>query len=237
VALSAGCSRPTGTEPNQSPKAASSAAPADELPLAEQIAAVEAGRSTQIRVAEAPLADDDLTALAGLTGLTDLLIDHPDSRITARGIAHLAPLPELSHLRIRGSGVDDAGIGQIVKLKSLLVLNLPRGTFTDASLAQLAELPELVQLRFHSPAVTDAGIAQLAGFPSLLRLHLIDVSLTDAGLAALAEMPQLETLYIDGGQLSDRAWDNFFAKRKKVGYVHVHINQQHHDRDPDKHAH
>jgi hypothetical protein len=237
VALVASCSRPTVPELATPHEPASSAELATELPLAEQIAAVEAGRSTQILVAEVPLTDDDLAALADLTGLTDLLVDHPDSRITAAGIAHLPRLPALTHLRIRGPGLDDAAIDEIVRLKSLLVLNLPRGSFTDAGLARLAELPELVQLRFHSPAVTDAGIAQLAKFPSLLRLHLIDVQISEVGLAALAAMPELETLYLDGGNLSDQAWDDFFAKRKQVGYVHVHINQHHHDRDPDKHEH
>ncbi len=237
LALVASCSRPPAPESTIPPTTAPSAELATEPPLAEQIAAVEAGRSTQILVAESPLTDDDLAAVADLTGLTDLLFDHPDSRITAVGIAHLAQLPALSHLRIRGSGIDDAAIDEIVRLKSLLVLNLPRGSFTDAGLARLAELPELVQLRFHSPAVTDAGIAEFAKFPSLLRLHLIDVQISDAGLAALAAMPELETLYIDGGNLSDKAWDDFFAKRKQVGYVHVHINQHHHDRDPDKHEH
>ena len=74
----------------------------------------------------------------------------------------------------------------------------------------------------------------LAGLPSILRLHLIDVPITDAGLAELAKIERLQSLYIDGGRISDAAWDELFRQRPKL---HVHINQEHHDRDPNRHRH
>ena len=82
--------------------------------------------------------------------------------------------------------------------------------------------------------VTDAGMRTLAELPALRRLHLIDVPITDAGLRVLAGREQLESLYIDGAELSEAAYDDLFRQRPGL---HVHINQQHHDRDPHGHAH
>jgi hypothetical protein len=74
----------------------------------------------------------------------------------------------------------------------------------------------------------------LRELPSLQQLHLIDVPITDEGLRELAQMNQLQSLYVDGGNISDAAWDELFKARRNL---HVHVNQQHHDRDPHGHPH
>ena len=224
LALAAGCDR---SPPDAPP-------PPTELTFAEQIAAVQAGNEGTILVEQAPLTDDELRQLRGLDSLTALCIDHESSRITAAGIAHLAELPRLTHLRIRGSGIDDDALAAIAQLQRLTILNVPRGEFTGRGIDQLTALSELEMLRFHSPHIADADMPALGKLPGLKRLHLIDVPITDAGLAELAKIERLESLYIDGGQISDAAWDELFRLRPRL---HVHINQQHHDRDPGKHAH
>jgi len=60
------------------------------------------------------------------------------------------------------------------------------------------------------------------------------VPITDDGLRELAKIEQLESLYIDGGNFSDEALAELFRARPGL---HVHLNQQHHDRDPHKHEH
>lgn len=207
--------------------------PSGEGSLGEQLAAIKAGYSDEIEITVTSISDDDLAQLASAPGLRVLLIDHPDSQITAAGIKHLGGLASLKHLRLRGPGIDDVALTEIANLKSLQILNVPRGTFTDAGLAQLKTLPNLEMLRFGSPRVGDAGMKTLCELPALTRLHLIDVPITDAGLEQLATMEQLESLYIDGGNISDAAWDEFFRLRPKL---HVHVNQQHHDRDPHAHV-
>ena len=205
-----------------------------ELSLASQIAAVKAGQSDQIQVEHAPLCDDDLAALAGLEKLSALLLDHPQSQFSASGLEALAELPALTHLRIRGHGIDDDALAQIARLKPLQILNVPNATFTNAALVHLKQLPDLVQLRFGSPNVTDAGMTAIAELPALKRLHLIDVPIANAGLQELAQIRQLESLYIDGGNFSDEAITELFRMRPDL---HVHLNQHHHDRDPHKHEH
>jgi hypothetical protein len=203
--------------------------PADtEQSLAAQAESVRTGND-RIQVEHTALHDDDLRLLAGLAQLRVLLLDSPQSRITASGLRQIRALPKLEHLRIRGSGIDDDALAQIAEIKSLQILNLPKGTFSNEGLIHLKQLPDLVQFRFGSFRVTDAGMKTLGELPALKRLHLIDVPITDAGLRELAQIKQLESLYIDGGQFSDQALDQFFRERPDL---HVHLNQQHHDRDP-----
>jgi hypothetical protein len=207
---------------------------ASEQALAAQIAAVQEGASDTIQLEHTPLTDRDLAAIGELRNLRVLQLDDARAQFTAAGIAQLSKLSGLEHLRIRGRGIDDAAITEIVKIKSLRILNVPQAAVTDDGLAELKYLPNLVQLRFGSAKVTDAGMKLLAELPALLRLHLIDVPITDAGLKTLAGMDQLESLYIDGGKFSEAALDQLFRERPKL---HVHLNQDHHDRDPHGHDH
>jgi len=207
---------------------------AAEPSFAEQLEAVRSGKSEAIAVTESPVTDQELAGIASAIKLRVLQLDDSGNKITASGIRELVGLPDLQQLRIRGSGFDDAALAEAAKIKSLEILNIPQADLTDAGLAELKDLPDLIQLRFGSPQVTDAGMKTLAELPALLRLHLIDVPITDAGLAELTKIERLESLYIDGATISDAAWDELFRQRPKL---HVHINQQHHDRDPHKHPH
>lgn len=221
ITLAAGCQL-------SSPPAAEHHA---EQTLDEQIATVREGALDRIQIEHSPLSDDDVGRLSELTSLRELLIDESSSTISATGIRALAQLPKLEHLRIR-SRMDDNALAAISELKSLKILNTPQSTFSDGALASLQSLPQLESFRVGSKNLTDAGMVTLARLPALTRLHLIDVPITDAGLRELAKIEQLESLYIDGANLSDAAFDELFRERPQL---HVHVNQQHHDRDP--HAH
>jgi hypothetical protein len=200
--------------------------------LAAQATEVRSGSSDRILVEQTALHDGDLQVLAGLANLRVLQLDHAQSNFTPAGLKQLASLTQLKHLRIRGTGIDDAALTELAQLKGLQILNIPQAAATDAGLKQLESLPELVQLRLGGPNFTDLGIKTIAGLPALKRLHLIDIPITNAGLKELAQMAQLESLYVDGGNFSDEAIDDLFRARPDL---HVHFNQQHHDRDPHKH--
>jgi len=202
--------------------------------LSVQVGLVRAGESDQIQIEQSPLGDSDLESVADLSSLRVLLIDHPNSRFSAIGLKRLAGLPSLEQLRIRGAGIDDAALAQLAEIKTLRVLNLPQGAFSDEALAHLRSLAHLEQLRFGSPHVTSAGMQTIAELTELKRLHLINVPITDEGIKEFATMEQLESLYLDGANVSDAALDELFQKRPKL---HVHLNQQHHDRDPHGHPH
>ena len=224
----------SGCEQAEPPPAEASPEVPAELSLAEQIAAVERGETTRILVEREVLDDDDLLALSNLSSLTDLLLDNDQGEFHIEGIAKLQSLTELQHLRIRGRGIDDKCLGEIAKIKRLRILNVPHGSFSDEGLAVLSESPNLELFRFGSQRVTDEGLKTIRRWPAIRMLHLIDVPITDAGLAELAKIERLQSLYIDGGQITDAGWDALFRERPRL---HVHVNQEHLDRDPNKHPH
>jgi hypothetical protein len=63
---------------------------------------------------------------------------------------------------------------------------------------------------------------------------LIGVPITDQGLTHLDSMQQLESLYIDDALVTDEGLERLFRVRPGL---HLHINQQHSDRDPNKGTH
>ncbi|MFM7250552.1 MAG: hypothetical protein ACKO5R_11680 [Planctomycetaceae bacterium] len=224
------------------PRAARGAEPT----FAEQAAAVRAGAATRIRVSAAPLADPEWEEVVALEGLAHL--DLQEGVATDAHAARLAGLPRLERLVLRHSPLGDEGFRRLAACRTLRLLNVPQAACTCAGLEALAALPNLTSLRLGSPrlvaargagsppgADADEGRAvarALLGLRALRTLHLIDVPLGDGGLDTLAGHEGLRTLYLDGAGISDAAWDRYFARR---GDVHVHVDQAHHDRDPNRH--
>jgi hypothetical protein len=193
---------------------------------------VKAGASDEINVSSHTVSDADLATVADAKALKRLIIEEADT-VSLKTLKRLSTLPNLETLRLPGRGINDEGLALIAQIRTLKIVNIPHGEFTDGGLASLKQLPNLVQLRFGG-SVGDEGMETLAEFPALLRLHLIDVPITGAGLKSLAKIDHLESLYIDGGNFTDADVDELFRLRPKL---HVHLNQQHHDRDPRQHAH
>lgn len=203
-----------------------------EASLQAQIAAVAENRSGTIHVASQPLGRRELALLGRLPNLEVLLLDHPDNQIGDDECRLLADLPKLIHLRIRGGTIGDPGLEHLPqRMPQLKILNLPHSRATDTGLASLAAMSRLIQLRLGSRHITDEGMQELARFPALRQLHLIDVPISDAGLDSLGQLPRLKSLYLDGSRVTDRGLDRLFRARPDL---HVHINQQHHDRDPQR---
>jgi hypothetical protein len=70
--------------------------------------------------------------------------------------------------------------------------------------------------------------------PSLSFLHLIGVPVDDQGLPALYAMQQLQSLYLDDTDVTDEGLVKLLGKLPRL---HLHIDQNHIDRDPNKHEH
>ena len=197
----------------------------------ELVEQVRDGSTTEIVTQEA-IGDDELALLDGLEGLHHLAIENYTG--TTTGLSYLARLANLERLQLRGGELGDEAMGSIAACKQLKNLNLPAAQFSDVGLAALASLPHLELLRFHSPAVTDDGMLQIARMPNLRFLHLIRVPITDAGLAHLETMEQLESFYVDDAEVSDDGIERLLKARPGL---HLHIDQNHSDRDPSKGTH
>ena len=217
----------TSNEPNDE---ASKQLEAEES-LATQIQMVRSGQSDAIIVRHTPLGDNDFAKLADLKPLRRLEID--ECQATQVGVQYLTHLPKLEHLKLRG-GIGDEALKQLAKISSLRILNLPLAQFSDIGLAKVVQLSKLELLRFGSPRVTDAGIESLKQLKSLRFLHLIDVPVTDAALQHIRQMKNLESFYLDGSRATDDAKGKLVLARPDL---HLHFDQQHHDRDPNRETH
>jgi hypothetical protein len=146
----------------------------------------------------------------------------------------IAELQGLQHLRLRLCPVGDEGLGHLSNLQSLWYLNLPHAECTAAGVGALAKLEKLRQLRLGSSKLRNEVTREIATITSLRGIHLIGVAVTDDGLKTLAAMPHLESLYLDDSAVTEVGWDWLFRTHPDL---HVHVNQQHHDRDPKTHRH
>jgi hypothetical protein len=204
--------------------------------FAEQAAAVRAGTSTRIRVADRALTEEEWEEIAGLMTLSQLdlqkgVADDTKSIVISR-------LPVLERLVLRESPLGDEGFRHLAACHTLRDVNLPQARCTLAGLAALAELPRLKNLRLGSQDLCPEGKGgaelgmTLLQFPALRSLHLIDVAVGDDGLEGISRYDGLWNLYLDGAGISDEAWERYFALHPEV---HVHVDQAHHDRDPNRH--
>ncbi|MCR9291262.1 MAG: hypothetical protein NXI32_01000 [bacterium] len=199
----------------------------------EQLARIRSGEAYTLKV-ETPAGPSLLEALPDLDGkLLELLIDQGGP--TDSWLMTIAQLSSLEHLRIRESPISDLGLTYLVAGgERLQILNLPQSTLTEQGIRELAKLPQLKQLRIGGRQIDDAAASALSELPNLRSLHLIGPAISADGLAALAASRKLSSLYIDDCPLPDSAWQELFRAKPQL---HVHIDQHHHDRDPNTHSH
>ena len=197
--------------------------------IVAQALAVRAGQSTRL-VATTPLSPAEWESLRGLAGLRELVLD---GGVADDGRAEiLATLPDLERLVVRQSPLTDTGFRRLAACTKLRDLNIPQAACTAGGIRALSGLEHLRSLRIGSRALAGADVcAAVAELPGLRTLHLIDVPIGDAGLRVLARLPRLWSLYLDGAGVSDEAWEEYFQACPKV---HVHVDQAHHDRDPNR---
>ena len=175
--------------------------------------------------------DQDLLLLANNKHITHIHID--DGDLSEQGLAPLATLENLVQIRIRLRLTDEA-IPIITKIKSLRYLNIPKADFTDEGIKILCSHPNIELLRIGGERLSNSSLYSLATMQSLSFLHLIGVAINDEGLPALYDMPHLQSLYLDDTDVTDAGLVKLL---EILPSLHLHINQTHIDRDPNKHDH
>lgn len=199
--------------------------------ITESIAQVVAGESETIAIDRTLSARQAGRLIQAREGLRTLLLD---GGMEMEAWPALLALNNLEHLRIRLVKINDEHCRDIAAhFPRLRILNLPQATVSVVGITALQPLESLSQLRLGGERLDDQAAAALAQLASLRSLHLIGPRITGEGLSALSEAPRLSSLYIDDCPLPDHAWEQLFARHP---HLHVHIDQQHHDRDPHAHA-
>jgi internalin A len=115
-----------------------------------------------------------------------------DGKFGDAEIDALLGLSQLETVKLRETGVTDAGISKLSQVPSIVDIEFP-ASVTDAGLAAIASLPRLTTVRLTSKT-TDEGVRALAAAGRLERVRLVLAKITDASLRALSGCRGLRTL-------------------------------------------
>lgn len=125
------------------------------------------------------------------------------TRISDRGLPHLAAFGTLRTLDLSDTQVTDAGLSHLARLSQLQRLFLSRTQMTGSGLVHLQSLSALRELDLTGTALDDTGLQQLPSLPNLRKLVLRNTRITDAGLDRLKALPALEELDLTGTGITD----------------------------------
>jgi hypothetical protein len=155
------------------------------------------------------ITDTGLAALADLTNLRELRIVGCSRGIGDGGLKHLAGMKRLESLELGCFyKTTPQGLAPIAQMKALKHLKIKGVGFDDAKTARLEGLNDLESLEVDFQKLSNAGLAHLRTLTALKELDLrtapwvigdADNVLTDAGLAHLARLKSLETLRLPRG--------------------------------------
>jgi len=139
------------------------------------------------------------------------------TKLTAENLSELGSFPNLHHLVLADTNLDDTGMAKVAMLQSLRVLNLGGTQVSDGALAQLAKLQQLEELVLTKTSVTNASLHCLA---DLKKLQSVDLKKNSGharwrGEAVRAQGPAFfhPILNIPG---RDRFSPGYFARSKKL---------------------
>jgi len=105
--------------------------------------------------------DDQLAALKPVSARVKW-IDLARTKVSDKGLAHLAGMNSLTRLHLENTAITDAGLDSLKGLANLEYLNLYGTQVTDAGIQKLAGLKNLKKLFIWQTKATDAGAAKLA---------------------------------------------------------------------------
>ena len=212
-----GCDGPAAQE-NGSHGDNAAAAASSALSFDQQVAEVQAGRSTAIRADESTLSDAQLQTLGTLTALAQLELPH--AAIHDDAAKQIASLPNLEVLLLGDTTIGNDGWRRLTSLQKLKRLNVAKCEIDDDALRGISSLADLELLRVGGNRFTDAGLAEIAQLPKLRHLIIRFAPITDAGLKPLADLKGLESLYLEGTQVTESGERELLRARPDL---HIHF--------------
>ncbi|MBS1831430.1 MAG: hypothetical protein JST65_01885 [Acidobacteria bacterium] len=146
--------------------------------------------------------DISLVAIARLTGLEELLLNH--GRFTSKGLAALAPLTKLNRLEAVRTRIDNTAAPTLANFAKLERLNLDYTPFGDEGLKTIAALP-LVELRLDSANISDAAVDSLSAIKTLRLLNLYHTLVSEDAFHKLsAALPGAKIIWDRDSKLPNR---------------------------------
>ncbi|HEX4613383.1 MAG TPA: hypothetical protein VH092_34680 [Urbifossiella sp.] len=121
-----------------------------------------------LSMAASSLSDEGLARVARLNSLTFLDLAYSQSGIVDDKLKLLAPLTNLTTLRLMNTDAADDGLKHLAALPNLTDLDLYRTRVSNAGLKHLAVLPELTNLDLGCTTVSDVGLKELVPLKRLV---------------------------------------------------------------------
>jgi len=196
----------------------------------EQLASLLKSNESVVRIDAFTIDDAMLQKLTSLDRLNTIQVE-ADS-VSLDTIVAIAKMPKLEQLHIRKAAINDEMFAALAESSTIWLLNFPNAKVSPAGIECLAKMPSLRQLRLGINDGDNRHGRAVATLSGLRAVHLIRVAVTDEGLHSLVKMPYLESLYLDDSSITDAGWTWLIEKSPQL---HVHVNQKHHDRDPQNH--
>jgi len=138
------------------------------------------------------ISDDDLAIISQRDQITSLNLNG-SKRVTDKGLAHLARMPQLRELTLDGD-ITDRGLEVLAQLRELRVFKMFwQNNVTDNGVANLKYCDQLEEVDLLGCNTGDGAITALVGKPRLRRFKT-GQNVSDDGLALLQQFPGFKTM-------------------------------------------
>jgi len=146
------------------------------------------------------------------------VVEVPPGTDRAECIELIKANPEVEELDLGKTGITDADMKLIGKLRHLRVLELYDTGITDEGVAQLRKTKSLRALYLQGSKVTNSGMLDLSGLTQLEELFLGDTSVTDEGAVVVSRFPNLKQLDLMNTPTGDATVERL-PKLKKLEWL------------------
>jgi Leucine-rich repeat (LRR) protein len=165
------------------------------------------------------LADDDwINPVAGMTNLVALRLD--GCQLSDAQLGRLATLKNLKELSLaRNNRLSASGLAKLAPLSKLESLDVTALPLSDADLDVLKQWPNLNRLVLKDTKLTDAGLPRVARAKGLRHLDLTNTKVAGTGFEAVGQLADLEVLILSGTAVAGEGFDHLgkLTKLKQIG--------------------
>jgi internalin A len=173
-----------------------------------------------IKLFSEDVTDDDLKELAQFPTVKRLEVS---GKITGTGFAHLTGL-ELDELYVGwAKELNNDGMKELAKLKSLKILTLPQGKFDDDGLKEIQTLTNLEELTVSGFKIGDRGFYPLKTLTKLRKVNANNCNVGDGAMKVLCELPEMRVLELYGSKVTDTGYE-YVGKMAKLEELRTSYN-------------
>jgi hypothetical protein len=140
------------------------------------------------------LTDEDLAVMKDLAQIKNLALNK-NTRLTDKGLEHLATLTNLGELWLTDCAITDKGVEHLKGLTNLRRLDLEGTKVTDEGLANLKGMTKLQTLKLWATPIKGPGLANLRGLPKLDTLYISPEALDGVTPEVLKSLTQVHHMY------------------------------------------